>query len=683
MSHSAFKKTIARGLLCLMIVGAFGCGSEGGEGGSSASASQQEGRLNAFVSRLPELIDDRARRQAGGDPFGDALVAAGASLHASERLKALYTQDERRPVFVRGGALTSVGKEVWDALRVVDTEGLSLADYHAPELEKRLAEMGGGAPPETPPELSQAQRDALLEALAKLSSGSDEQSADAALLGVLDGVAGGTPLEAWMQREAEAVRTKGSQSMIVEVLLADGALRYAHDMMHGHQKVVDVASLKGDASLRRPVDVLESDAPQGAELAAKTVEAQAQWFQSLREAGRRGAGAAEKARAALKALRPLPQDFKGPMAGQYARLLLARARYQKIVDEGGWPMKFPRFREPKRDDITRFTPGFKRYPDEIVLLTKKRLAGEGLYDGPIDNKWEEAFTAAVKRYRRNNGMRDRAWIDYEMVQSMKVSAEVRLAQIDLNLERLRRASPGGGDDYYVYVNIPSFRGQLWDGGEKTHDFKVIVGSRKRYRSKKSGALRFPDATPTMIDKMESLVFNPFWTAPARIRAQLKRQAKGNPDFWKENGYEIISAGGGEIIRQKPGPKNALGRVKFQFPNDDDIYMHDTPRRDLFAFDVRAFSHGCIRVHEPLDLAQKLLAREDAKTWTPRRVRVNAASNNQFRVDLEDGPVVHLDYITTVVDEDGEMIFLWDIYHHDDATLRARSDLKISLDFYYP
>ena len=371
-----------------------------------------------------------------------------------------------------------------------------------------------------------------------------------------------------------------------------------------------------------------------------------------------------------------------PPDPRYRPLVAARVRYWAIVERGGWPTKAPRIKRPKGGEAEVFKPGFKRYPEHVVTRVKARLAGEGLYTGDVeDESWDDALSDALRRYRANNLLGEGPYIDYQTVQAMKVPAAFRLAQIDLNLERIRRTR-FGSSDYYVYVNIPRYVAEVYDGGDKKLEFGVVTGSRKKFWDKEREAFGFPDATPLLVEKMEKVIFSPTWMVPGRARVQLRRKAKGKPDFWKKNGYELLPGPNGGLIRQNPGPDNALGLVKFLFPNNDDIYMHDTNRKDLFQETVRAFSHGCIRVEKPLELAQYVLSREDP-SWTERKVRLAAKSGSTNPQALENGPDVFLEYITVHPAEGGEVQFLWDIYHRDVAEIAAKWKIEVETSSHYP
>jgi murein L,D-transpeptidase YcbB/YkuD len=419
-----------------------------------------------------------------------------------------------------------------------------------------------------------------------------------------------------------------------ELLLMDGLVRYA--------KAMD----------RAPAEVDTAALLAAAMTAAKTTQALRTWLDGLR-----------------------------PANPQYAALMKAAAHYTEIVDAGGWPTKMPRLPLPDPKKPFRYKANYKRYPEGVVRLVKERLAGERLYDGTIDNQWDEALTPAVVGYRRMNGLEEKPYIDYEMTRAMQVTAPFRLAQIHLNLERLR-SSRFGQDPYYVYVNVPAFHGELWDKAERKLTFRTIVGNRRKNRHKKTRKFVARDATPLFSDKMETVVMAPYWTVPASIRVQLLRRAEKDPDFLARDGYDVVAVPSGKLLRQRPGKRNALGRVKFLFPNEHDIYLHDTPDRYLFTLPMRAYSHGCIRVQKPLDLAIYILQRQDPE-WTMRKLERRGNASVETAVALDDGPTVHLEYITVTVPDDGELRFHWDIYHHDTRAIADRKGLEYKGDLYYP
>lgn len=359
-----------------------------------------------------------------------------------------------------------------------------------------------------------------------------------------------------------------------------------------------------------------------------------------------------------------------PPLDQYEKLIPVLARYEKIVAAGGWETEFARIPRPKPKKYVRYRPK-GRVPGKLIPAIKRRLHVEGYY-APEDDEdaWNDEFEAALVEYRTTHQLWPRVWIDWELRESLMVPAEFRVIQIKLALERMRR-SRVADDSYYVHVVVPSFHAEVREDGKELMRFRVVVGGRQRYRERKTGEWKFPNATPLFSDKFETVVLNPYWTVPARLRKDLFKKQEKDPTFFETNGYEQIGA----ALRQKPGKLNALGRVKFLFPNDHHVYMHDTPRKDLFRSPMRAFSHGCVRVQDPLDFAWFLLSREGREDLTERRVKRNAYGGGQFRYNLEHGPTIHIEYWTVAV-EDGKVHFLEDIYLHDSREARDRWQLDL-------
>ena len=218
----------------------------------------------------------------------------------------------------------------------------------------------------------------------------------------------------------------------------------------------------------------------------------------------------------------------------------------------------------------------------------------------------------------------------ETMKALNVPATFRLGQIAANMERYRWMPRSLGAKY-VFVNVPSFRLDAYEDGKQVMKMKVIVGA--EYEDKN---------TPVFADSMQYVVFRPYWNATDSIAAkELWPKAEADPTFLERNNYEMVTEGGKERIRQKPGDKNALGLVKFMFPNSFSIYMHDTPEGQLFQKDVRAFSHGCIRLEKPAEMAQWVLG------WTPEQVK-DAMENghDDRRVNLKGKVPVYIVYFTT-------------------------------------
>jgi len=199
---------------------------------------------------------------------------------------------------------------------------------------------------------------------------------------------------------------------------------------------------------------------------------------------------------------------------------------------------------------------------------------------------------------------------------------------------------------YIFVNVPAFKLEAYDSGQKVLEMKVIVG--QEYQDK---------ATPVFADSMETVVFRPYWNVPPSIAAK-EIFPKGS-GYMEREGMETYTENGRTRVRQRPGPKNALGYAKFLFPNDFNIYLHDTPNHELFNKDVRAFSHGCIRLEKPAELAQWVLG------WSPDSVQ-EAMENgpNNKGVRLPRKIAVYITYFTTYINN-GQLYFGNDLYNRDD------------------
>jgi murein L,D-transpeptidase YcbB/YkuD len=342
-----------------------------------------------------------------------------------------------------------------------------------------------------------------------------------------------------------------------------------------------------------------------------------------------------------------------PEYPEYKDLQKQLTRYRQIIAQGGWD-SVPPGKALKSGDSA---------PAERLTALRDRLRVEG-YDvnAPIDSStstgstkavYNHVLAAAVAQFQREHGIAVDSALGKETVQVLNVPATFRLGQIAANMERYRWM-PRSLGDRYVFVNVPSFRLDAYEDGKPVMNMKVIVGA--EYEDKN---------TPVFSDSMQYVVFRPYWNATDSIMSkELWPKVEADPTFVDRNDYEIVTEGGKERIRQKPGDKNALGLVKFMFPNSFSIYMHDTPEDQLFAKDVRAFSHGCIRLEKPAELAQWVLG------WTPEQVK-NAMENgpDDRPVNLKQKVPVYIVYFTTFI-RDGRLYFGNDLYGRDGPLVAA-------------
>ncbi|MFT3665628.1 L,D-transpeptidase family protein [Piscinibacter sp.] len=272
----------------------------------------------------------------------------------------------------------------------------------------------------------------------------------------------------------------------------------------------------------------------------------------------------------------------------------------------------------------------------------------------------ERLTPAPTQYRRLREMLARYRAGDVVVADDKIAPARRLRQIELSMERLRWLPPLAGRPL-VAINIPMFRLWAWDAGADADRaapalaMDVIVGRAMRTQ------------TPVFSHQMTHLVFRPYWNVPRSIvRNEILPAIERDPNYLARHDMEVVSGEGEAMrVRQRPGPKNSLGLVKFIFPNEASVYLHGTPSREMFSRSRRDFSHGCVRVADPPALAQWLL--RDQPAWT--REAIDAAMNGARTQQVNLGaPVpVLLYYLTAMVSpDDGQLRFADDIYRHDAA-----------------
>src|SRR5690606_3701385 len=325
-----------------------------------------------------------------------------------------------------------------------------------------------------------------------------------------------------------------------------------------------------------------------------------------------------------------------PMNQAFYRLNEKMSEYALIGKEGGWP------------EITlgkkKFNEGDK---DSLIALVKQRLIISGNFDKTDTSEvFTPTLTEAVKRMQRSYGIKETGIIDQSLVSRLNVPVEERLKQMKINLERMRWM-PQERDG--ILVNIPEFRLHVFEAGAVVMSMNIVVGK---------------TATGTVIfsDQMENVVFSPYWNVPSSI-VRNEMLGRLTESYLRKNNMEIVGNSGGlPIVRQKPGPGNSLGKVKFIFPNRYNIYLHDTPSKELFKAEKRTFSHGCIRIENPFELAQYLLRNQPA--WTDEKIREAMNSKQEKGVKLPAPVPVYIAYFTSWVDREGVLNLRDDIYGHD-------------------
>jgi murein L,D-transpeptidase YcbB/YkuD len=273
-----------------------------------------------------------------------------------------------------------------------------------------------------------------------------------------------------------------------------------------------------------------------------------------------------------------------------------------------------------------------------------------LPDTDTSDLFNAELVEAVKAVQKRYGLKADGVIRHSLVQKLNIPVSNRIEQMLINLERMRWLPKEPTGDRVV-ANIPEYKLHVFKNGEEVFDMNIIVGQEGH-------------RTVVFTDKLQYIVFSPYWNVPRSIvRNEILPALDRDPNYIVRNNMEQTGFSDGlPVIRQKPGGKNALGRVKFIFPNSFSIYFHDTPAKSLFSKQQRAFSHGCVRLAEPKKLAEYLL--KDNTYWTPERIQKAMYSGKEKWVKLEESIPVALFYFTAWVDNEGKLNFRDDIYGHD-------------------
>ena len=361
--------------------------------------------------------------------------------------------------------------------------------------------------------------------------------------------------------------------------------------------------------------------------------------------------------AGLKNIRPKMQ--------YYHRLKSVLKKYRAIQDTGGW--------ETVPEGPT-LKPGMT---DRRIPRLRKRLSISGDFEGPLTDSdyFDEDLKAAVIRFQSKHRLEADAAVGKNTYAALNIPVKKRIDQIRVNLERARWVFHKLPPDF-ITVDIAGFRVYGFRGETKIWSSRAQIG--KPFRQ-----------TPVFKSKIKYIVFNPTWTVPPTILAKdILPKVKKNPGYLKKMKISVIDRKGKKVdpdsvrwskysknvpytFRQEPGPHNALGRMKFIFPNKYFIYLHDTPSQSLFERKDRAFSSGCIRVDKDLELAELLL--DDPDKWNRDSILELLDTNKTRRVNLPKPKPVILIYMTITFDENSDYLFKKDVYDRDGRVLRGLNE----------
>jgi L,D-transpeptidase YcbB len=354
-----------------------------------------------------------------------------------------------------------------------------------------------------------------------------------------------------------------------------------------------------------------------------------------------------------------------PSHREYITLKKGLASYRELAATGGW--------EAFELTVPKLEKGMT-HPD-VAKLRKRLVATQGDVYGDLanENSFDEVLHDQVVLFQSLNGLDADGVVGKGSLAALNISVEERIAGIEANLERWRWLSDDLGERY-IKVNIANFELQVVENDQPVFISRAIVG--RPYRE-----------TPVFSSRMNHLVFAPTWTVPPTILWQdVIPAVRKNPAYLAQKNMQVLRRDGSVVdpssidwknvnrsnfpymVRQAPGKDNALGDVKFMFPNQYSVYIHDTPTRNLFVHADRSFSSGCIRISKPLELAEYLL--KDKKEWTPEQIKRVIAQGRERTVFITEPISVHILYLTAWADAEGTVHFGKDIYNRDKPLLNA-------------
>ena len=347
----------------------------------------------------------------------------------------------------------------------------------------------------------------------------------------------------------------------------------------------------------------------------------------------------------LTAQKEKDTTVKSASSPQHELLQKELDRLYEIEKRGGW-----------RKIVTSKKFFIKGQSDPIIKIAKQRLrTSHDFMSEDTSRMFTDELETAVRRVQKRFGFNENGVLDILLIKELNVPVEDRIDQLLANMERLR-TMPIPQEGTRLVANIPEFKLHVYEGSKQVFEMAIVVGTES-------------NKTVAFNDEMKQIVFSPYWNVPPGIvQKEILPSTRKNRNYLRQNGYEQIGTEDGlPVIRQKPGPKNSLGLVKFVFPNSHAIYFHDTPAKSLFQVRKRTFSHGCIRLAEPARLAQYLL-RNDPE-WTTAKIEQAMNSGKEQTVSLKQPVAVAITYFTAWVDEGGLLNLREDIYGHDKEITR--------------
>jgi murein L,D-transpeptidase YcbB/YkuD len=359
-----------------------------------------------------------------------------------------------------------------------------------------------------------------------------------------------------------------------------------------------------------------------------------------------------------------------PKNPQYAQLQRAKIEMEAALAAGGWGAAVPG---------GKLVPGSK---GAGVIALRDRLQAMGYLGRSATAEYDANMQAAVQQFQIDTGIQSDGIAGEGTLREINVAPEERLKSVIVAMERLRWMDGEQFNDRYVWVNLPDFNVRIYDDHKMTFESVTVIGQNQGDRK-----------TPEFSDEMEVMVINPTWHIPRSITVkeylpmmQRNANAAGHLKIYDSKGRAVSRSNINfaqynartfpYTMKQPPSDGNALGLVKFLFPNKYNIYLHDTPSKSLFSKEVRAFSHGCVRVQKPFDFAYALLAKQSATPEADFKAWLN--TGNETTVKLDKKVPVHLVYFTAWPSVSGRIEYRRDIYGRDVALWNALDKLGVTL-----
>lgn len=337
-----------------------------------------------------------------------------------------------------------------------------------------------------------------------------------------------------------------------------------------------------------------------------------------------------------------------PNSPHYATVRKALAKYEHLTNEHPF----------KTLDLPKLKLGSKGY---AVSRLQERLAEEEFYRGKIDGNFDRATKQAVETFQLAHQLDPDGVVGTQTKTRLNMPYGEKMKMITAALKLLRE-SQSRDYDRFVRINIPQFVLEYYKQQRINGTYRVIVGKSSGKTVKLQGKRIGVNQTPTLTSAIRQVIFNPRWYVSDRIRLELNDAVQEDPNYFSRNGYVAMSSSypwGEPRLYQRPGPTNPLGRVKFEFPNSYAVYLHDTPKKQLFRKMRRDFSHGCIRLDDAVEFAQALLI--DDENHNVDKIEQYLSSNHQVFVKLTQPVPIIIEYVPVSSDDKGQVVFCGDPY----------------------